>query len=135
MIKNTYQFCLIALLFIASIGCTMQGKDGSSISWGPQAWGAGTTTEPTYESACPDIEIVGIYRIDLPAGLSKYSAKIRNNSNTARVVGIAYRFRNPRTKRYENESYSSSVGAGALESFDLDVSEKPPKDVKIVSCE
>ncbi len=133
MRKNQYLFgFIIAVLFIATTSCTIQNKDGSTSTWGPTALIA--PTEPTYESACPDIEIIGIYHTDPVLGISAYSAEIRNNSNTARVVGIKYRSRNPRTRRYENESYSSNVGAGAIESFDLGVTEKPPKDVRVVSC-
>ncbi len=128
-----YMLVIFAFLSISITSCTMQREDGSTLSWGPSTWGA-QAEEPTYKSACPEVEIIGIYGSRPVAGISKYSAKIRNNSNTARVVGIKYKTRNPSTRRYEPGSYSSNVGAGAIKDFDLNVTSKPPKDVEIVSC-
>lgn len=86
---------------------------------------------PTTMGDCSAIEFMGVYNTGDVVGIRGYFAKIRNKSNITKIVTVAFYTKSSPRGAQE----STHVKAGDIESIKLDVSDRPPKDVRIVSCE
>lgn len=77
---------------------------------------------------CDGIEFMGVYVTEAVVGLRGQFAKVRNHGNYTKIVEVTY-FQSGKPYIARSE-----VAAGAIESIQLAVSDKPVSNTRLASC-
>ena len=132
--------CLLSGLFA---GCKYTTPGGRTLYWPATASSAPSPQRTALNSACSEIELMGVYATDPVVGLSHFFAKVRNRTTLTKIVTVGFYPRSSLSIRDARNTLRERVGdtgnahvkGGDIARILLDTSDRPPSDVHLISCE